>query len=283
MNSKLLFSIALISLMFSCKKAEPKLGDPPSVWDASFEFVASANNANIIDFTANNSTIQCIWDFGNGTTAKGAKVSCPYPYAGTYTVKLTVFASGGSKSTTQQITINQDNLGLLNNPLYTLLTGGINGPGYKTWIIDSLSSGHFGVGPDPISALGNIPEWWSAGANEKPGCGLYDDKYVFHLNGFKFDMINNENVYIHNSLASSFPGSYQNLGDYTAPYSNQMNESWNLVEGTDTTITISNNAFIGFYTGVKTYKIIDITDSTLFLQYKHHAGGLHWYLKLKKL
>jgi hypothetical protein len=95
--------------------------------------------------------------------------------------------------------------------------------------------------------------------------------------------LDNGNVYIHNSLAASFPDSYQNLGDFTAPYLNQLDESWNLAEGADTTITISNNAFIGFYTGVKTYKIIEISDTTMFLQYKHHAGGLHWYLKLKSL
>jgi hypothetical protein len=60
-----------------------------------------------------------------------------------------------------------------------------------------------------------------------------------------------------------------------------MNESWTLLENADTTITISNNAFMGFYTGVHSYKILDITDSTLYLQYKHHAGGFNWYLRLK--
>jgi len=278
---KLIFSACIMMLLVACKKDNPQLGDAPSLADASYTYAPSASNANIIEFTANNSKIQCVWDFGNGTTAKGAIVSSPYPYAGTYTVKLTVFASGGSRSTSQQITIAQDNLGLLNNPIFIMLTGGVNGPGYKTWVIDSTADGHMGVGPDPISALGNIPEWWSAGPLDKAGAGLYDDKYVFHLNGFKFDMINNGNVYVHNSLAANFPGSFQNLGDFTAPYTDQMDESWTLLETVDTTITISNNAFIGFYTGVQTYRILDITDSTLSLQYKHHAGGLNWYLRLK--
>lgn len=268
-------------LLVACKKDNPQLGDAPSLADASYTYAPSASNANIIEFTANNPKIQCVWDFGNGTTAKGAAVSSPYPYAGTYTVKLTVFASGGSRSTSQQITIAQDNLGLLDNPIFIMLTGGVNGLGYKTWVIDSTADGHMGVGPDPISALGNIPEWWSAGPLDKAGAGIYDDKYVFHLNGFKFDMINNGNVYVHNSLAANFPGSFQNLGDFTAPYTDQIDESWTLLEAVDTTITISNNAFIGFYTGVQTYRILDITDSTLSLQYKHHAGGLNWYLRLK--
>ena len=62
--------------------------------------------------------------------------------------------------------------------LYILfLTGGINGPGYRTWHVDSACQTHFGVGPP----TGNTPDWWSSPANEKPGCGLYDDRYTFHL------------------------------------------------------------------------------------------------------
>lgn len=281
MNMKLIFSACIMMLLVACKKDNPQLGDAPTLADASFTYAPLASNANIIEFTANNPNVQCVWDFGNGTTAKGTSVNSPYPYAGTYTVKLTVFSSGGSKSTTQEITIAQDNLGLLDNPIFIMLTGGVNGPGFKTWVIDSTADGHMGVGPDPISPLGNIPEWWSAGPLDKSGAGLYNDKYVFHLNGFKFDMINFGDVYVHNSLAANFPGSFQNLGDFTAPYNDVMNESWTLVEGADTTITLSNNAFLGFYTGVQTYKILDITDSTLSLQYKHHAGGLNWYLRLK--
>jgi hypothetical protein len=62
-----------------------------------------------------------------------------------------------------------------------------------------------------------------------------------------------------------------------------MNESWLLTEGAETTITISGNAFLGFYTGPRVYRIISATDSTLHLQYGHQAGGLKWYLKLKTL
>ena len=280
-NDMKLSFIVLISLLFiGCKKEDPQLGNPPTLAEAAFTYSVSSTSANVLDLTANSQNYQCLWDFGNGVKAQGATATASYPYAGTYTIKLTVFNKGGSRSTTQDVVIAQDDLGLLNNPIYTFLTGGASGPGFKTWVIDSNNAGHFGVGPDPISLLGNVPEWWAAGPNDKPGCGLYNDRYVFHLNGFKFDMINNDDVYIHNSLAGSFPGSFQNLGDYTAPYTNQMNESWNLVEGIDTTITISNNAFIGFFSGVHSYRIVSITDSSLFLQYSHHAGGLKWYLRL---
>lgn len=277
---KLTYLVIISTLLFACKKEDSQLGNPPTLADASFTFVVSLTSANVLELTANNSTNQYLWDFGNGVKAQGATATASYPYAGTYTIKLTVFNKGGSRSTTQDIVIAQDDLGLLNNPIYTMLTGGASGSGSKTWVLDSTNAGHFGVGPDPISALGNVPEWWAAGPNDKGGCGMYNDRYVFYLNAFKFDMQNQGDVYVHNSLAGSFPGSFQNLGDFTAPYTNQLNESWNLVEGVDTTISISNNAFIGFFSGVQTYKIVSITDSSLFLQYGHHAGGLNWYLRL---
>lgn len=280
----LLLSILSIGLaLVACQKYNPSLGPAPTDADAQFTMAPSAANVNVIELSASNPSLQCVWDFGNGSKAQGANVTATYPYAGTYTIKLTVFAKGGSRSSTQEVTIANDDFTLLNNPYYTILTGGINGPGYKVWVVDSAASGHLGVGPDPESALGATPEWWAAGAGEKPGCGIYDDQYVFHLAGFKFDMITNGDVYVHNTIANTFPGSFQNLFDYTAPFADQMNESWLLNEDSDPTITISGSAFLGFYTGPRVYKILSATDSTLHLQYGHHAGGLKWYLKLKTL
>ena len=280
----LLLSILSIGLaLVACQKYEPSLGPAPTDADAQFTMAPSAANVNIIELSASTPSLQCVWDFGNGSKAQGANVTATYPYAGTYTIKLTVFAKGGSRSSTQEVTIANDDFTLLNNPYYTLLTGGVNGPGFKVWVVDSAASGHMGVGPDPESALGATPEWWAAGAGEKPGCGIYDDQYVFHLAGFKFDMITNGDVYVHNTIANEFPGSFQNLFDYTAPFADQLNESWLLTEDTDPTITISGSAFLGFYTGPRVYKILSATDSTLHLQYGHHAGGLKWYLKLKTL
>jgi PKD repeat protein len=279
-NLYLLIATFILFALQACDKYDPQLGDPPTAADASFSFAPSADNDNIIEFTASNPDIILKWDLGNGTTATGAEVTGVYPNQGTYTVKLTVFARGGSASSTQEVVIDQTDFTLLDNPVYNMLTGGTSGPGFKTWHIDSLVQGHFGVGPDPESALGPIPEYYSAGANDKAAVGLYDDRFTFHLSGFQFDMVNNGNVYVHNSLSADFPGSFQNQGDYTAPYTDQTNESWVLTEGADTTITVSGSSFIGMYSGVREYRIIQISDTSLWLQYGHHDGTLHWYLKL---
>lgn len=269
-----------IIVLFSCQKTYD-IGAAPSDEQAKFTYTVSAANPNVLEFKAVSQDMQCLWDLGNGVKKKGSEITGEFPYAGTYTVTLTVYGKGGSNSSSQVVQIAEDDLGLLNNPIFTKLTGGVNGPGFKVWYVDSLAEKHLGVGPDPESPLGPTPEWWSSGSLEKPGCGIYDDRYIFHLDAFRFDMQCNGDIYIHNTLASTFPGSYMNLFDYTAPFSNQLNESWQLTEGEQNTITISNNASIGFYTGVREYRILELTDSTMYLQYGHHAGGLLWYMKLK--
>ena len=109
----LLFLIGVIVLT-SCHK-DPQLGNPPSEQDASFTYAASDTNSNVIVLNSVNQEILCMWDFGNGIKKKGNNVVASYPYAGTYTITLTVFNKGGSKSSTQQIVIAQDDLSLLNH------------------------------------------------------------------------------------------------------------------------------------------------------------------------
>ena len=274
-------SILLAIVISACRKEDPQLGSPPKETDAVFTYAPSDTNDNVIIFTATNPDIINMWDFGNGLTGEGAVVSSIYPNAGNYTVNLSVFNSGGSKTSSQEIIIEQTDPGLLDNAIYTMLTGGINGPGFKSWYIDSTTAGHFGVGPDPVSALGYTPEWWSAPEMAKPGCGMYDDRFVFYLNDYRFDMITNGDVYVHNTIADQYPGSFENLADFTAPYNNQLNESWSVIEGSDTTLTVSGNSFIGFGTGVNTYKIIELTENSMYLAFGHHTGELMWYLRLK--
>lgn len=280
---KYILSLFIITSILACKKYEPEIGPAPSEQDSEFTVTPSSGSDNVLNLSSSNQSILCKWDLGNGSTASGNNITANYPYAGTYTIELTVFGKGGSTSRTKEIVIANDDLSLLNNPIYGMLTGGVSGSGSKTWYIDSNAVGHMGVGPDPESALGPTPEYWAAPENGKPGVGLYDDRYVFSLSGFGFDMVTNGDVYIHNSFSGSFPGSYENLSDYTAPFADQLGGSWLLTEGAESSITTSGNSFIGFWTGVQTYRIVDITDSTMSLQYKQSNEELLWYLKLKSI
>lgn len=279
-HSWLLGLSALVALS-SCKKdEEPTIGNAPTQADAAFTFQATAASDNIIEFTANNPSLDASWDFGNGSTAKGSKVQAAYPFAGTYTVTLTVQNSGGSASSSQDVTIANDDPSLIDNPLFGLLTGGSE----KTWAIDSVGDAHFGVGPDPVGAAGNYPEWYAAKSLEKSGSGMYDDRYTFKLSGFGFDMVTNGDVYVNTEHAGIAPfddTTASNVGDYTASFPDQLGETWTLNEGTDTTLTISGDAMIGYWAGTRTYQIIKIDSNELFLRFVDGKGGLAWYVRLR--
>lgn len=274
----LFLSLALILGISSCKEDEtPTLGEAPTEADAAFTYAPTAANANIIDYTATNAGFTYSWDFDNGTNAATKEATAEYPNKGTYTVTLTVFNSGGSASTSQDIIIADDDASLLNNPLYTLLTGGTAGSGSKTWVIDSTRQAHLGVGP----VGGTWPEWWDADPGIKANSGLYSDKYTFTLQGFKFDQITNGSVFVKTGSQDQFPGAYENSDDYTAPFSDQLNENWTIIEGEDTTISISGKAFLGMYTGVREYKIVTLSENELTLRYVDAADETTaWYLRL---
>ena len=279
---KLLFLSAISIFALTGCDDDPSLGTAPTAADAEFTYAATATNPNILEFNANNKGLIAKWDFGNGTKAEGPTVLGTFPLKGTYTVTLTVFNSGGSASSTQTITIAQDDASLLSNALFTMMTGGSAGKGYKTWLIDSTRDGHFGVGPNPIGAAGNYPEYWAAKKNDKSNTGLYNDAFRFHLKGFAFDQLTGGDVYVNSAQAANFPGAALNAKtDYTAPYADQTGQNWTLTMGADTTLTVSGKSFIGYYTGVNTYKVIRMSENEIFLRYIDGGNGqLAWYVRL---
>tara|TARA_B110000902_G_scaffold55141_1_gene64179 strand:+ start:14433 stop:15794 length:1362 start_codon:yes stop_codon:yes gene_type:complete len=275
----LFLSLALILGISSCKPDdEPTLGTAPTEADAAFTYAASTDNDNIINFIATNAGFTYSWDFDNGTTASTKEATAEYPSKGTYTVTLTVFNSGGSASSSQDVVIAEDDASLLNSPLFTFLTGGAAGGGSKTWVIDSTRQAHLGVGP----VAGTWPEWWDSDPLIKAGSGLYNDKYTFKLDGFKFDHVTGGSVFVKTGSQGQFPGAYENSDDWTAPFADQLDETWTLVEGEDdTTMSISGNAFLGMYTGVREYKITKLTENELTIRYVDAADATTaWYVRL---
>lgn len=286
--SKILMLLMVVAIAITaCKDEERELGDPPSPSEATFTYTPSSSSANILNFQSNASEGQVFWDFGNGTSAQGKSVQGVYPIKGDYTIKSQVYTKGGSVSSSQTVNIANDDFTLLQDSLLTWLTGGVDSVNGKTWVIDSNSTTHFGVGPNPPSGLGFVPEYYSATPVEKSGVGMYDDRYNFKLIGFEFNMQTNGNVYVHNSYKDDFAGSFQNKGDYEAPYPEQLNKTWNLAfdAGSDTTITLSSSptpgSWLGMYTGVNNYRIISVSRNHLFLrQLQGNDPALAWYLRL---
>ena len=284
MTKNILILLAISLLGFSsCKDDEPELGPAPTAADAAFTYTESSTSPNILQFKAARTDVVAVWDFGNGTSAEGPSGIGTYPNKGTYAVTLTIFTKGGSATRTDSVVIAADDFALLNDPLFRLLSGGLDSVNGKTWVLDSANAGHFGVTYSSIGDFGYLPNDYSAPANNHGGFGMYDDRYNFSLQGYQFNMITNGNVFIDNLQAGNFPGSTQISGseDYIAPLANQIGENWSITKGVDTTLTVSGRSFMGFYTGVKVYKILNLTENELYLRYADASNAnLQWYIRL---
>lgn len=283
MTMKKLINILFIGLLmvtFSCEEEEFDLGLAPTAADAVFTFEADAQGENYIKLTNTSDAFLKVWDFGNGSSMKGDDVIAYYPFAGTYDVTLTVYTKGGAASSTATVTIANTDPEICNVEFLQLLTGGCSATEGKTWVIDAERSGHFGIGP--IGSAG--PDWYQATANEKVGGGMYDDEFTFFLNESKFVQQTNGDVYINTAQGSNFPGATDSpVGDLIAPFTSPGDINYSITEdeGGNKFINLTNNAFIGYNTGVSTYQIMSITEDEMFIRFLDAAGpDFAWYHRL---
>ena len=88
-----------------------------------------------------------------------------YTNVGLSTYRITVVAYGpGASSTTVTKDIQVQSDFTPDPAIVTNLTGS----GAKTWKVDKVTVGHFGVGPWNDGSV--TPEWWAAPPNDKEGC-----------------------------------------------------------------------------------------------------------------
>lgn len=275
-----LLAVCSLLAMSACFENIPELGLPPTLDDAAFTYEADEDSPNRIHFTCASSAFLKKWDFDNGTTAEGDTATAQFPLKGKYRIRLTVFTSGGSIYSEQEITIAEDDFTLLDLPAYTFLTGGIEAAAGKTWVMDSKRAGHFGVGPNPSDpTLGDVPNYYAAGPEEKPGTGLYNDEFTFKLAGFQFVQETAGDIYLNNKFGDVFPGAFENLGDKTAPFTAPSGLTWTIT-GPDGNqqLNISPGGFIGYYSGVTSYKIVSLSENELILRaLDARDPALAWY------
>ncbi|MGZ5282255.1 MAG: peptidylprolyl isomerase, partial [Bacteroidia bacterium] len=94
-----LFSMGAI---MSCKKDN---ATPAPV--ASFTYTVDGKNVSFTSTSTNNPT-EYSWNFGDGKTGTGEKVTHTYDSSGSYTAILTVKNAGGSNSTSQMVSVMQN-------------------------------------------------------------------------------------------------------------------------------------------------------------------------------
>ncbi|MBP1637877.1 MAG: domain containing protein (Precursor) [Bacteroidetes bacterium] len=258
----------------------------------TFTQTPSSKTPNEISFT-NTTDIKgiytMVWDLGNGGSGKDKTVTGKYPFAGDYTVKLTLYTPDGTSATKSQVIhIAQNDYSLISTPAYVNLTGGADDVDGKTWVFDQYNnftkevaaagfavSGHLGLGPQGSRGQ----SWWGAKANEKADWKMYDFKFTFIQAGVKLNIVNNGEGYGRKKSSASI-GGFNVTGakddDVFFPYSGG-NYTFSLIEGGQyPTITLSGNAFMGYYCGSQVYEIIYQTDKVMALRVDNTAEGQDW-------
>jgi len=293
------FWVLLSAIMFAaCSPQEDdkySLGELGTVTPdiVSFSQAPSPTSNNVIIFTNTskvNSPVTAVWDLGNGSTARGNKVTGSYPMKGDYTVTLTLYgADGSSASRSEVIHIEEDDFGLISTPAYVNLTGGIDNPKGKTWVFDQYNNftkevaeatgfdikGHMGLGPRNSYSQ----EWWGAPPNEKKDWKLYDFRFTFIQEGARLIIETAGEGYGRKASAATI-GGFNVTGssgdDVFFPYEGgsytfSIDES-----GQYPVLTLSGNAFMGYYCGTQDYEIIYQTDKVMALRVDNQVEKQDW-------
>jgi len=223
------------------------------------------------------------WDNGNGGSLEGNEVIAYYPLPGTYDVVLTITANNGDANTaSDQIETTETDYEFLESPILTNLTGGAAATEGKTWVVDSLASGHFGIGPPDGSGL----EWWAATSLQKTLSGAYDDEYTFKLIDFVFDFKNNGDSYVKDYRKDD--PNYSNPvevdgTDCRVTYNTTEAATWSMMERDGVNYLLVSSAkpvFFGFdYGGSYEYRIDEITETNISMSTIGQDGN-RWYNKL---
>src|SRR5690606_26606283 len=131
------------------------------------------------------------FDLGNGSKINKESGVAYYPLPDDYTITMTIKTNNGSSSISKTHTTTETDYSLFDDPMMIALSGGVDALEGKTWVLDSLSQGHLGVGPAGSEGL----EWWSAAPLNKSGFQIYDDRLTFKMVGFEAIYENNGKSY----------------------------------------------------------------------------------------
>lgn len=283
-KSGIIVAMAIFA-MASCApqdKDDYALGAMPEVSQMAFSVTPKSGQPNVIELK-NESSVKGVvtWDMGDGTTAKGEAAEAQYPFKGTYVVAMTMYTTGGSATVTQEVTVAQDDMSLLNTPMYNALTGGADNLEGKTWVFDQYHNGHFGVGPNTDTS----PSWWSCPANEKLESSLYTQEFTFIQVGVKMIWKNNGFIYTNEPGKNALGGTAvaPPAGDFDVAYVPKDAYTFTLNEAAKT-ITLSDGAFLGHYAGTSTYEILTLTDDELYVKCNStiEPGNGWWYRFIPK-
>jgi hypothetical protein len=293
----LLLFVSVFLTFTSCLEDDYKLGElvAPSNVTLTYEIVgANAENpygdgSGLVNFTATaDQYITFNFLFGDGKDNKIAhsgKVTHQFSVNGinTYNVTVTAVGTGGILSSkTEQVEVFSS---FTDDEALEFLTGGSS----KTWYWAADQPGHTGLGPNFVDGANHtFAAWYMAAPFEKSASCMYDSEFKFTKagSGMTFEQINPSGM-------AFIPGTYAGKigvqadechGVPVVDISGVKNVSFAPSSSIatigggyrGTTMSFSGGGFMGWYVGVSTYEIIQVTDNILKVRVEED-GTFAWY------
>lgn len=273
-----IFSVILLTGLIACEPAVDDKIDIGSTPDASFE-IDQGDTPN--DFTLRNTTSGGFithWDLGPNGSAQGEIVDVTFPNKGDYEITMTTFNQGGSGSTTQTLTVTQDDMSECQGVIEML-----TGCDEKVWkIAPEAAALHIG---------NDVDTWWENTDDDVIAREChFNDEYIFRVGG-EFEYDNKGDFWADTDGDGNITPSDLGLSSGCQPASAwpEKYKSWDsnihAFTNTDNTITVSGEgAWIGLYkigtssevtspqTSV-TFLIEEISDTRMVIYTDHGEGS----------
>ena len=212
--------LAIFLAMVACEpqmQDKPQVGNPPTAEE--LDFTITQGNTDFKFVMTNTSSVTGIasWDLGNGSKSSDATATGNYPLPGTYTITMTLVSRGGVATKSKTLTTTKTDYSIFTDSKFIYLSGGTGVPGGKTWALDSLATGHLGVGPAGTNGLA----WWASAPLAKKGVKvMYDDLINFKITGFAATYTNHGKSYVKDFRRTdpAYSNAVQNDVDYVVDF-----------------------------------------------------------------
>ena len=256
---------ATVLAFLGCQENDYSFGDiiTPSNIEITSEIVGvDATNPNgdgsgVVHFaaTADNAVSYKYIFNGVENVSLSGKETISFSTLGLNTYTITVVASGtggvsSSKSIQVEVLSTYAPPADLISKLYGFDPADPTAVTSRTWKVHSTKNKHFGLGP---IGGGVLAEWYAAGPGEKVGLGMYDDRITFSSDG-SFSHVTNGTILgrealLVNDLGPNTTGNVNGADVENYVYADYA-ANWTLTApGGTETISLTDNAFIGYYTG----------------------------------
>ena len=148
--------VMLMTLALSCKEDSHELGpllDKSAIQYSVTQDLAKDPGGNTVIMTNNTPGTVSMWDYGTGRSNRQAD-TVHFAFKGDYVIKFSALTAGGVVDLDPvTVTVTEDNLNYVNDPLWTALSGGVGNE--KTWLLDIDENGVSKYFTSPIYFAGS--------------------------------------------------------------------------------------------------------------------------------